>query len=69
MTDHPDVVVDHVPERCADYGGNLCDGPVSGVTRRQVINRPEVTPPVTEHKAQTRVCGCGGAAITANFPA
>ncbi len=69
MTDNPDVVVDHVPERCADCGGNLCDGPLSGVARRQVIDRPQVTPTVTEHRAQTCVCGCCGAAITANFPA
>lgn len=68
MTDAPDEVVDHVPTACSGCGADLGDAPVAGVARRQVIDIPVPTPVVTEHRAQTRRCGCCGLATAAPFP-
>jgi transposase len=59
MSDHPDRVIDHVPERCEDCGECLGDGGDEGYAARQVIDIPEVKPEVTEHRAHRRRCGCG----------
>ncbi len=67
MTDTPDEVIDHVPERCSGCGSGLGDAEVTDVTRRQVIDIPLPAPVVTEHRAQTRRCGCGKD-TTAAFP-
>lgn len=67
LTDTPDVVVDHLPDNCGGCGADLCGGAVAGTQRRQVIDLPEVTPEVTEHRAHTRVCACG-VSTTAAFP-
>jgi len=68
MTDAPDEVVDHAPDACSGCGAALGEAEVTGVIRRQVIDIPVPTPVVTEHRAQTRRCGCCGAATTASFP-
>jgi transposase len=69
MSDTPDEIVDHVPEVCAGCGAGLSGAVVSGVARRQVVDLPAmVKPAVTEHRAQSRVCGCCGQATTAAFP-
>lgn len=68
MTDTPDEVIDHAPDACSGCGARLGDAEVTGVIRRQVIDIPLPAPVVTEHRAQTRRCGCCGAATTASFP-
>jgi len=60
MTDTPDDVIDHRPERCAGCGsafpGESAD---RGYTRRQVVEVPPVEPVVTEHRSHTYLCECG----------
>jgi transposase len=67
LSDTPDVVLDHAPVTCGGCGAGLGDAEVTSVSRRQVIDLPEVHPVVTEHRAQTRLCSCGQA-TTAPFP-
>jgi transposase len=64
---NPDEIVDHRPERCEDCGGELDPEADRGFQARQVIDLPEVTPKVTEHRAHTLGCVCGHA-TTASFP-
>ena len=60
MTDHPDEVVSHEPDRCRGCGAGLFDAPVAGTGRRQVTDLPEqVRPLVTEHRIISRRCSCG----------
>ena len=53
-------VVDHVPSRCSG-----CGGEVTGVcvdadpVVRQVVDLPEITPVVTDHRLHAVVCRCG----------
>ena len=68
MTDAPDDIVNHAPQACSGCGAGLGDAEVTAVTRRQVIDIPVPSPVVTEHRAQTRRCGCCGTATTATFP-
>lgn len=68
MSESPDVTVEHAPEVCAGCGAGLCDAAVEATSRRQVVDLPEVAPTVTEHRVQTRVCGCCGTKTTASFP-
>jgi transposase len=60
MTDTPNEVIDHRPERCAGCGsafpGISAD---QGYTRRQVVEVPPVKPVVTEHRSHTYLCECG----------
>ncbi len=62
----------HLQGDClADAGGcgaDLSGAPGTAEQRRQVIDLPVVTPEVTEHWAQTRVCAGCGTATTAAFP-
>ena len=66
MTDTPDEVVDHVPDACSGCGASLGDAEVTDVALRQVIDIPVPEPVVTEHRAQTRRCGCCGQATSAS---
>ncbi len=68
MTDTPDDVVVHAPEACSGCGAGLGGAEVTAVARRQVIDIPVPSPVVTEHRAQTRRCGCCGQESTAAFP-
>lgn len=68
MTDTPDEVVTHAPACCHGCGADLANATVSGEVRRQVVDLPEVTPTVTEHRAQSRTCHGCGASTTAAFP-
>ena len=68
MTDTPDEVIVHAPESCSGCGAGLADAELTAVARRQVIDIPVPAPVVTEHRAQTRRCGCCGTATTASFP-
>ncbi|MGH9157630.1 MAG: IS66 family transposase zinc-finger binding domain-containing protein, partial [Acidimicrobiales bacterium] len=40
-------------QRCGGCGGDLDDEASTGFAARQVIDLPEVTPVVTEHRAHT----------------
>ena len=67
MSATPDEIVDHRPERCEGCGAPLGDGLDIGFQARQVIDVPEVTPTVTEHRAHVCRCGCGHT-TTGPFP-
>lgn len=64
----PDEVRVHVPGACAGCGGDLGAAPIVGERARQVFDLPPIGLRVVEHRAQTRVCGCGRS-TTAQFPA
>lgn len=64
----PDQVLVHVPGSCEGCGGDLSGAPVVGEQARQVFDLPPIRLQVTEHRAQTRACGCGRLS-TAAFPA
>jgi len=67
MSADPDEIIDHRPERCEDCGAVLAPDAEGGFQARQVIDLPEVTPRVTEHRAHTLGCVCGHA-TTGSFP-
>lgn len=68
MSDTPDEVVDHRPQRCSDCGTSFTDDSADrGYQRRQVVDVPPVEPVVTEHRAHTYLCPCGHE-TTAPFP-
>ncbi|HVL04077.1 MAG TPA: IS66 family transposase [Acidimicrobiales bacterium] len=68
MTEAPDEVIVHAPEACSGCGAGLGEAEVTAVARRQVIDIPVPAPVVTEHRTQTRRCGCCGQESTAAFP-
>jgi transposase len=68
MTENPDEVVVHEPERCKGCGSDLDRAEVTATARRQVIDLPEPKPTVTEHQARTRRCACCGTETAAAFP-
>jgi transposase len=59
QVDDPDTVISHAPGCCAGCGGDLGDAEVVDVEPRQVFDLPARTLEVTEHRAETRRCGCG----------
>lgn len=59
MSATPDEIVDHHPDRCGRCQSDLDDATETGFRARQVIEVPEITPTVTEHRAHERRCGCG----------
>ena len=60
LTDDPDEIVRHAPERCAGCGVGLRGRPVTRVVRRQVFDLPEPAPlRVTEHQLVAKRCWCG----------
>ena len=63
----PDVVVSHVPARCACCGSSLKNAAVVDEQAHQVFDLPPLHLFVTEHRAQTRRCRCG-AMTSAQFP-
>jgi transposase len=68
MTATPDEVIVHAPDACSGCGAGLVNAEVTDVIRRQVIDIPVPTPVVTEHRAETRRCGCCQESTTASFP-
>ncbi|MEV6449661.1 IS66 family transposase [Amycolatopsis sp. NPDC051716] len=59
LVEDPDQVVDHVPSSCSGCGAGLRRRDEVGVTRRQVVDLPEVRPAVTEHRLHRLRChGC-----------
>ena len=67
MSPTPDTVIDHRPPRCDSCGAGFDDDSDSEFTARQVIDLPEVTPVVTEHRAHACRCACGHVSV-AGFP-
>ncbi|MBI2940641.1 MAG: IS66 family transposase, partial [Chloroflexi bacterium] len=59
LSENPDRIVRHSPERCASCGGSLADAPIVQIERRQVIDLPPVLVEVVEHQVETRQCPCG----------
>jgi transposase len=67
-SEHPDRVVTHAPDHCAQCGTPLAAGPETGCERRQVVDLPPLQLAVTEHRAQQRVCPQCRATTQAAFP-
>ena len=61
MSDDPDAIVDHRPDRCACCGGALHGNlPAEVVSVSERIDLPEVAPVVTQHRRLAVQCpGCG----------
>lgn len=59
MSETPDEVVEHRPERCGNCGSAFDLSADRGYRRRQVIEVPEVKPTTTEHRSHTYGCACG----------
>ncbi|MDP9402843.1 MAG: IS66 family transposase [Actinomycetota bacterium] len=68
QVDDPDRVLLYRPERCCGCGGDLADAEVVASERRQVFDLPRRRLEVTEHRAESRRCGCGRT-TKARFPA
>ena len=69
MSEYPDAVVEHHPERYACCGGALHGGlpaEVGGVSER--IKLPEVAPVVTQHRRLAVHCPSCGARVIAPMP-
>jgi transposase len=59
VSDTPDRIIEHFPEKC-DCGCSLEHVSVSGPSRRQVVDIPPVKPEYTEHRSFRKVCpDCG----------
>jgi transposase len=65
----PCRLVIHAPESCCLCGSSLAGIEVARTERRQVHDLPPQKIEVTEHQAQTKVCGRCGAENKADFPA
>ena len=69
MSDDPDAVVDHRPDRCACGGGGLHgDRLVELVSASERIELPEVTPVVTQHRRLAEQCPTCGVRVVAPVP-
>src|SRR6195952_2354875 len=69
MSDDPDTVVDHRPDRCSCCGGDLHTAlptEVVGVSER--IELPEVAPVVTQHRRLAVHCPACGTRVVATVP-
>ena len=68
LTDHPDRVVRHLPERCGCCGEAMGGAREAGAERRQVTEIPQVRPVITEHQAVALECGGCGQVTKGGFP-
>ena len=69
MSEDPDAVVEHRPDRCACCGGGLNgDLPVEVVSVSERIELPEVAPVVTQHQRLAVQCPTCGARVIAPVP-
>ena len=61
MSDDPDEVLEHRPDRCSCCGGSLqSDLPVEVVSTSERIELPEIAPLVTQHRRLAVNCpSCG----------
>jgi len=67
-SEHPDRIVTHAPERCAQCGTPLAADNETGGERRQVIDLPPLQLEVTEHRVLQRICPCCQTTTQAAFP-
>jgi transposase len=69
MSDDPDAVVGHRPDRCSCCGGNLhAELPVEVVSLSEQIELPEVAPVVTHHRRLAVRCPSCGVRTVAPVP-
>ena len=69
LSDDPDTVVEHRPDRCACCGGTLHgDLPAEVVSVSERIELPEVAPVVTQHRRLAVHCPTCGARVVAPVP-
>ena len=69
MSDDPDALVDHRPDRCSCCGGDLHgDLPAELVSVSERIELPEVAPVVTQHRRLAVCCPTCGARVLAPVP-
>ena len=70
MSNDPDYIVEHRPDRCACCGGGLHgDLPVELVSVSERIDLPAVAPVVTQHRRLAVQCPTCGARVVAPVPA
>ncbi|OYU92743.1 MAG: transposase [Bacteroidetes bacterium B1(2017)] len=67
MTEHPDQIIDYVPDFCVECGSDLQDVPVEFIGKRQVVDIPIIKPQYVEHRIYQKQCNCGHATC-GNFP-
>jgi transposase len=69
MSDDPDEVVEHRPDRCSCCGGSLQgDLPVEVVSTSERIELPEIAPLVTQHRRLAVNCPSCGTRMVAQLP-
>jgi transposase len=69
MSDDPDEVVEHRPDRCSCCGGSLQSNlPVELVSIAERIELPAVVPVVTQHRRLALHCPCCGTRTVAPVP-
>jgi transposase len=68
FVERPDRLILHAPADCYLCGSSLAESEVARTERRQVHDLPPQKMEVTEHQAQTKVCGRCGAENKAEFP-
>ncbi|GJE58704.1 IS66 family transposase [Methylobacterium trifolii] len=69
MSEDPDAVVDHRPDRCVCCGGSLHeDIPAEIVSVSEHIELPEVAPAVTQHRRLAVHCPSCGTRVVAPVP-
>lgn len=67
MTDQPDKIIKHMPRYCECCGVDLTELKEEFISKRQVIDIPEIKVEYTEHQVYGKKCSCGH--ITeCNFP-
>ena len=70
ISDAPDEVVAHRPDRCTGCGATLsADQPADVVSAFERIDLPAVSPVVTQHRRLAVRCPCCGLRVTAPVPA
>jgi transposase len=67
-SEHPERIVTHAPDGCAQCGTPLAEAAERGSERRQVVDLPPLRLEVTEHRALQRVCPHCQATTQATFP-
>jgi transposase len=69
VSDDPDAVVEHRPDRCSCCGGDLQgDLPAEVVTLSERIELPQVVPVVTQHRRLAVRCPTCGTQVVAPVP-
>lgn len=69
QTEHPDAIVDHLPQTCPGCGESFGVADSVGHQARQVFDLPDPQPlQVTEHRAHECRCGKCGTSARGEFP-